>query len=64
MKAKFGWTVVAKGGGNLDPNEDIIFVYRRDCPPDGLAADFAPFTFATKAEAVAAGKRGVYAYKR
>lgn len=64
MKALYGWTVVAKGGGRENPAEDIIYVYKRDCPATGLAADLAPFTHATKALAVGAGKRGEYAYKR
>lgn len=58
-KAPFGWTVVARGG---DPND--VHVYERDCPATGLAADLAPFTHPTRAEAVEAGKRGEYAYKR
>jgi hypothetical protein len=61
MKAPFGWTVVAKGG---DPSN--IITYKRDCPADAAhhAADLAPFTHPTKAAAVAAGKRGEFAYKR
>jgi hypothetical protein len=66
LKAPFGWTVVAKGGGQVDPSEDRIFVYKRTCPADkaNWAEDLAPFTHDTKAAAVAAGKRGEYAYKR
>ena len=63
-KAPWGWTVVARGGGQTDPAKDIIYVYKRDCPATGLAADLAPFTHATKALAEAAGARGEYAYKR
>jgi hypothetical protein len=65
-KALFGWTVVARGGGRENPAEDIIYVYPRDCPTDAAhhAADLAPFTHPSKAKAVAAGKRGEYAYKR
>lgn len=60
-KAEFGWTVVARGG---DPNQ--VHVYKRDCPADAAhwCADLAPFTFATKVQAVDAGKSGHYAYKR
>ncbi len=59
MKASFGWTVILASGGD-------IIVYKRDTPPDEAhyAADLAPFTFPTKAAAIAAGKRGYYAYKR
>ncbi len=59
--APFGWTVVARGG---DPNS--IHVYKRDCPATAAygTADLAPFTHTSKAKAVAAGKRGEYAYKR
>ena len=66
MKAPFGWTVVARGGGRTNPAEDEIYVYKRDCPADAahFAADLAPFTHDTKALAIAAGKRGEYAYKR
>ena len=56
MKAPYGWTVVARGG---DPAR--VHVYKRDCP---APADLAPFTHASKAKALAAGKRGEYAYKR
>jgi hypothetical protein len=63
-KAPFGWTVVARGGGQTDSSKDIIYVYKRDCPATGLAADLAPFTHATKVLAEAAGARGEYAYKR
>lgn len=60
MKAPYGWTVVRKGGTNT------VITYKRDCPADAahFAADLAPFTHPTKALAVAAGKRGEYAYKR
>jgi hypothetical protein len=66
MKALYGWTVIAKGGGREERVEDNIYVYKRDCPADAkhMAADLAPFTHATKALAIAAGKRGEYAYKR
>jgi len=65
-KAPWGWTVVAQGGGRDNPAEDNIYVYKRDCPADAkhMAADLAPFTHATKTLAIAAGKRGEYAYKR
>lgn len=57
--AEFGYTVIAQGG---DPNR--IIVYKRDTPATGLAADLAPFTFPTKAEAEEQGRRGNYAYKK
>ncbi len=59
MKSSFGWTVILASGGD-------IIVYKRDTPADkaNYAADLAPFTFPTKAEAIAAGKRGHYAYRR
>jgi len=59
MKAPFGWTVVINGW-------DKVVVYKRDCPTDNAhnSADLAPFTHPTKALAIAAGKRGEYAYKR
>lgn len=59
-KADFGWTVIARSY-----TEKGFHVYKRDCPADAahLAADLAPFTHPTKAEAVAAGERGEYAYK-
>jgi len=62
----FGWTVIAKGGGQTDSSKDRIYVYKRDVPADEKhhAADLAPFTHSSKAKAVAAGKRGEYAYKR
>lgn len=62
MKAKFGWTVVARGG---DPKNGIL-VYKREVPADSVngTADLAPFTHPTKKEAREAGERGEYAYKR
>jgi len=53
--APFGWTVVRKSDGK-------VVVYRRDCPADAahFAADLALFTHATRAAAVAAGKRGEF----
>jgi len=64
-QARFGWTVVARGGGRFNSSEDEIYVYKRDCPADEAhhAADLAPFTHSSKAKAIAAGKRGEYAYK-
>jgi hypothetical protein len=62
-RAPFGWTVVRNG----DSAARIPYrVYLRDCPADAAhnAADLAPFTFATKEAAVAAGKRGEFAYRR
>jgi hypothetical protein len=60
MKSEFGWTVVRQGG------TDNVVVYKRDYPADAahFAADLAPFTHPTKVAAVAAGKRGEFAYKR
>lgn len=58
--AKFGWTVIRQLG-----ETGKFHVYERDCPADveHYADDLAPFTFPTKAEAIASGKRGHYAYK-
>jgi hypothetical protein len=60
MKAPFGWTVIRRLSVKCG-----FHVYKRDCPPDAahFAADLAPFTHPTKVEAVAAGKRGDFAYK-
>lgn len=61
--APFGWTVVKN---NQNHRSKAFLVYKRDCPPDAahFAADLAPFTFPTKAEAIRQGKLGNYAYKR
>jgi hypothetical protein len=64
MKAPFGWTVIRDTSKPDDPK--AFKVYPRDWPPDEdhFAADLAPYTHATKALAIAAGKRGDFAYKR
>jgi hypothetical protein len=64
MKAEFGWTVIRKGGTGIPGVPLRIHVYKRDCPAMGMAADLLPFTHPTKAAAIAAGKRGEYAYKQ
>jgi hypothetical protein len=64
MKAPFGWTVIRDTSKPDDPN--AFKVYQREEPSDEehFAADLAPYTHATKALAIAAGKRGEYAYKQ
>ena len=59
MKAPFGWTVI------FQFSTGKVITYKRDCPADAahFAEDLAPFTFPTKAAAVAEGKKGNYAYK-
>jgi len=65
MKAPFGWTVIRRP--NLfKPKGCVYLVYKRDTPADAAhwSADLAQYTHATKARAVAAGKRGEFAYKQ
>ena len=56
-QAPFGWTVIRR-----DSEPRGFFVYKREVPGH-YAADLAPFTFSTYAEAVASGLRGEFAYK-
>ena len=58
--APFGWTVI-----HCTSARPGFFVYKRDCPADAqhYAADLAPFTFPTKAEATRQGAAGNCAYK-
>lgn len=57
---EYGWTVIRRDSATCG-----FHVYKRDCPADydHYAADLAPFTFPTKAEAIAQGRLGNYAYK-
>ena len=73
-KVQFGWTVVRCPDHDKNSKSPTISyfpklgfaVYPRSTPADAkhFAADLAPFTHATKTLAIAAGKRGEYAYKR
>lgn len=66
--APYGYTVVKRHSGDKIKGwyygRDYI-VYPRDTPADEkhLAADLRPFTYDTQAKAIAAGRRGEYAYK-
>jgi hypothetical protein len=57
--APYGWTVIRRDSASCG-----FFTYKRDCPADAAhyAADLAPFTFPTRAEAIAQGKLGNFAY--
>ena len=57
MKAPYGWTVIC-----VPWKKSGYHVYKRDCPPTNSAQDLAPYTFATKKEAMASGKNKHYAY--
>ena len=68
--APYGWTVVRKhvlkSRAKDAPEVESFTVYKRDCPADEkhFAADLAAFTYPTRKDAVAAGERGEYAYRR
>ena len=66
MNNSFGWTVIRNTTISDKGQTCPFFVYRRDCPPDAahFAQDLAEFTHETEPAAIAAGKRGDYAYKR
>jgi hypothetical protein len=59
-KVSFGYTVIRRDSAKCG-----FFIYKRSNPADEAhyAADLAPFTFATKAEAKASGESGVFAYR-
>jgi hypothetical protein len=60
ISAPYGWTVIRR-----DEAACGFITYKRDCPADAahFAADLAPFTHPTRAQAIEAGKLGNYAYK-
>lgn len=60
-EAPFGWTVVR----DVHAEDGKFIVYKRDHDPcrRAFSDDLIPFTFHTKAEAIQAGKAGIYAYR-